>query len=69
MADERKWIPVEVLWDEDLRRNTRETGRFWSEIEAEEIDWSAIIEDNDLDIGQLSKRRRKKSRGERERGQ
>lgn len=63
VVDEREWVPVAILWDEDLRPQRRDVDRLWAEEEADLLGWPPL-EEIERDVDQLSKRRRKKLRGD-----
>lgn len=65
MADEREWVPVEVLWDEGRRQQERFVADPWRDEfdEAELERWLSDTQDEDSGA-QLTRRKRKRQRGE-----
>lgn len=65
MADDHEWVPVEVLWDGGQRAKARQEEPAWDY--AEDDDESPVwplVEEEYRDSAHLSKRKRKKLRGE-----
>lgn len=64
MADEREWVPVEVLWDEGRRQQERFVTDVWGDDfdDAELERWLRNNNDEDIDT-QLTRRKRKRQRG------
>ncbi len=65
MADEREWVPVEVLWDARLRRSERFFDDSWdfADADSEAEPWPMIQDDYRVP-SPLTKRKRKKGRGD-----
>lgn len=65
MADEREWVPVEVLWDERRHQQERFVADFWSdEFDEAELNRRSLTEDAYQEIAHLSRRKRKRARGD-----
>lgn len=66
MADEREWVRVEVLWDGGIDRDNDDAAWDWEEgVGVLPPEWLREQQITERGVG-LSKRRRKKLRGDRD---